>query len=422
LAGPGTTRFEIAIAGASHTGLALALAMRAMLGSGVRIALLDREPILQPAARKPDPRAFALSEGSRRLLAALGVWERLSPSPQPVRSIDITDSSLTHAVRPVLLHYDNRTADGAVATYIVEAEALRCAMAERVGAADSIECLPRATVSAFSDGGGGVRIELADGTALTSELLVAADGGSSRVRQTAGIKCVAWSTGQVGIVTTIVHEKPHAGRAVQNFLPGGPFAMLPLSGNRSCVTWSEERDAGRSIVEGDDARFRSELERRLDYRLGRIERIGPRALWPLEFRIARTLIGSRLALAGDAARTVHPIAGQGLNLALRDVAALAECVADAVRVGLSAGDVTALERYELWRRFDAASSAAVYAALNAVFSNDWTLARAARSAGLGLVDRAAGLKSLLVLEAAGLTGDLPRLMQGSAAISPAAVG
>jgi 2-octaprenyl-6-methoxyphenol hydroxylase len=199
---------------------------------------------------------------------------------------------------------------------------------------------------------------------------------------------------------------------VQHFLPAGPFAILPLKGDRSCITWTEDEGWGRAILALDDAAFLHEVEQRFGYRLGRIRLTGPRAAWPLEMHLARALAAERLALVGDAAHLVHPIAGQGLNLGLRDVAALTEVVADAARLGLDIGSGLVLERYERWRRTDAAMSAAAFDALNRLFSSDWTLLRTARDAGLRLVDRMPGLKQLLVAEAAGLTGEVPKLLRG----------
>lgn len=406
--------FDIAIAGGNHSGLTLALALTEVLGSGVRVAIVERADLGSSADGPPDPRAFALSDGSRRLLSAIGVWPQLADAAQPVTAIDITDSALDHAVRPILLNYDNSTAGGVPASFIVEAKRLKAALIAKVRAVADVTLLTPRSVTGFEADAAGVTVRLDTGERVGAQLLVAADGGRSPIRQSAGIKSTHWSAGQVGIVTTVTHDRPHNGRAVQHFLPSGPFAILPLIGHRSCITWSELADGGRDIVAGTDQQFQAEIERRFDYRLGEVRVDGPRALWPLEFHVARSMIATKLALIGDAARTVHPIAGQGLNLAFRDVAALVDCVADALQVGLAAGDLTALDRYEQWRRFDANMSAAAFGALNALFSNDQPIVRAVRDAGLGLVNQATELKQALVREAAGLSGELPRLMQSPA--------
>jgi 2-octaprenyl-6-methoxyphenol hydroxylase len=199
---------------------------------------------------------------------------------------------------------------------------------------------------------------------------------------------------------------------VQHFLPAGPFAILPLRGDRSCITWTEDAERARTILGGGDEGFAAELEKRFGFRLGRVTPSGRRASWPLDMHLARALVGDRFALIGDAAHGVHPVAGQGLNLGLRDVAALTEVVADAARLGLDIGALTVLERYERWRRLDSALSATVFDALNQLFSNDWTVLRTARDFGLGLVDRMPVLKQFFVAEAAGLTGEVPKLLRG----------
>jgi 2-octaprenyl-6-methoxyphenol hydroxylase len=267
-------------------------------------------------------------------------------------------------------------------------------------------------IRSFSTTDTEIAIDLARGSPLAARLLIATDGRRSPLRAQAGIKVVRWPHDQIGIVARLHHERPHNGRAVQHFLPGGPFAILPMRDQRSCITWTEERVRGEAILALDDRGFLAEIEQRFGHRLGALRRDGPRASWPLEFQIAHTMIARRFALAGDAARSVHPLAGQGLNLAFRDVAALTQCLAEAMRLGLDPGDGTALEHYERWRRFDSVTSAAAFDALNGLFSNDSVLSRAARDAGLGIVDRLPGLKQAIVREAAGQTGDIPRLLRG----------
>ena len=402
-------RFDVIIAGGGTAGLALACALADALGEQARIAVVDRAA-LRPDAAAADARAFALSAGSKRLLAALGVWPKLAGHAQPVTAIDITDSSLENAIRPVLVSYDN-SVDGEPATWILEHRRLQQALVT-AAAKRPIRLMGGAAAEAFAADEHGVAVDLADGSRLRAALLVAADGRGSRLREAAGIRVVRWSYPQTGIVTTVAHEMPHHGRAVQHFLPGGPFAILPLTGNRSCVTWTEARERARTILSLDDKGFLAEVEKRFDYRLGDIELAGERAGWPLDMHLARAMVASRFALVGDAAHGVHPIAGQGLNLGLRDVAALAEVVADAARLGLDFGSLAVLERYERWRRLDSALSAGTFDALNRLFSSDVTVLRTARDFGLGLVERLPALKQLFVAEAAGLTGEVPRLLRG----------
>jgi 2-octaprenyl-6-methoxyphenol hydroxylase len=403
-------RYDVVIAGGGGVGLALACAISAAI-EPIRIAVVDRVAF-SAEHRTRDMRASAVSAGSKRLLEALGIWADLASRAQPVTAVDITDSALESAFRPVLVSYDNTVEGGEPATYIVENEHLYRAVLASASRRASIDLLGGAAVKEYAADAHGVTAVLADGRSLHAPLLVAADGRGSRLREAAGIGLVCWAYHQVGIVTTVTHEKPHNARAVQHFLPSGPFAILPLQANRSCITWTEEESAGRRIAALDEESFVAEVQKRFGFRLGGIGPAGPRGLWPLQMHLARALVADRLVLVGDAAHLVHPIAGQGLNLGLRDVAALTEVIADAARLGIDIGSRIVLARYERWRRTDAAISAAAFDGLNRLFSSDWTLLRAARGVGLGLVDRLPLLKQLLVTEAAGLSGEVPKLLRG----------
>jgi len=406
-----TPRFDVVISGASFGGLALACGLSRALGLDFKIALIDR--VAQPAAApKADSRASALSAASKRMLEVLDIWPLVAGVAQPVTGIEITDSTLETGVRPVLLTYDNVTADGEPATYIVPNSALQAALRRGVESSSSLELITPAEAIDFASNESGIEVTLADGGAIAASLLVAAEGRRSRLREAAGIKVVGWSYPQTGIVVTVRHDRPHGGRAVQHFLPSGPFAILPLTGNRSCITWTEDTVEAKRILALDDADFLAEVDKRFGGKLGALSLDGPRQSWPLEMHLARRYVGPRFALIGDAAHGVHPIAGQGLNLAFRDVAALVEVLSDAIRLGFDAGDAQALVRYERWRRFDSTISAATFDGLNRLFSNDRALIRSGRDFGLGLVDRMPMLKRFFVGEAAGLTGELPRLLKG----------
>jgi 2-octaprenyl-6-methoxyphenol hydroxylase len=410
-------RFDVVISGASFAGLALARALSAAFGARARIAIVDRGEG-DGGTSHSDVRAFALSAASRRMLDVLGAWQAVSEFAQPVSSIEITDSSLDAGIRPVLLRYDTQLDDGETSMFIVPATALGRALRSSVTADPCITLIEPADVTSCETDDFGIELILADGRRIAAALAVSAEGRRSRLREAHGIKTVGWNYGQTGIVTTIAHGRPHGGRAVQHFLPGGPFAILPLTsladtpGGRSCITWSETNEEACRILALDDEAFLLEIDTRVGGKFGTIELAGPRQSWPLSMHLARSYVAPRFAIVGDGAHVVHPIAGQGVNLALRDAAALAEVVAEAQRLGLDIGNVESLKRYERWRRFDSAASAMAFDGLNRIFSNDNSLARAARDFGLGVVERLPRLKAAFVSEAAGLAGELPRLLKG----------
>lgn len=404
-------RFDIVVSGASYAGMALALALAEAL-PGIEIALVD--PVTPRGRTEParDPRAFAVSASSKHVLDAIGIWDAVAPEAQAVADIEITDSSLDAGIRPTLLTYANTTDTGEPASWILPGGVLLAELYERARATPGLTFITPATVVGYEAGLHSASVRLADGRTLSARLVVAAEGRKSTLREAAGIKLVGWPYEQTGIVVTVAHELPHQGVAVQHFLPAGPFAILPLPGDRSCITWSEDAREARRILALDDDAFLAEIDQRFGGRLGRVTLAGPRASWPLEMHLARAYVAPRLALIGDTAHGVHPIAGQGLNLGLRDVAALAEVVAETLRVGLDPGASDVLKRYERWRRFDSTISTFAFDSINRLFSNDWTMVRAARDLGLGLVDRMPGVKRLLVEEAAGLTGEVPKLLKG----------
>ncbi len=404
------TTADILIAGGSFAGMTLGLALTHEFGSEVNVVIVDRAHAATVDDR--DPRASAISAGSRNLLIALDVWRQLDDIAVPVAAIELTDSSLQSGVRRRLLTYENTTRAGGQASWIVPNARLTAVLEQAVAHAPAIRVLRSVAIRDLKAGPASAIVRLDDDSELSAQLVVAADGRRSAIREAAGIKSVHWGHDQTGIVTTITHESDHRNRAIQHFLPAGPFAMLPLKGGyRSSVTWSEAASEAKRILTLDDEAFLDEVDRRVAGRLGAVTLDGPRKSWPLETHLARSYIAPRVALVGDAAHGVHPIAGQGLNLGFRDVAALVECVADAARVGLDLGNADALARYERWRRFDATVSTATFSGLNRLFSNDWALMRSAREVGLGLLDRLPIAKQALVTEAAGLSGELPKLLR-----------
>lgn len=400
---------QLVIAGGGFAGGTLALALATLAPQVFRVTLVDAA---SPAADKRcDPRGLALSAASKCLLEAIGLWSKLAPEAQAIESIEITDSPLNANLRPHLLGFDEELSGDGTRAHLVEAGTLHNTISEAVASNAAIKVLAPDTVEDYEADAFSATARLASGNTVRASLLVAADGKRSRLRERAGIKCIGWSYPQMGVVTTVAHERPHRGRAIQHFLPAGPFAILPLKGNRSSIVWTEEKTKAEALM-ADDERFMSELARRFGHRLGKIALEGQRQSFPLSFQMARRFVGDRLVLVGDAAHVVHPLAGQGLNIGFRDVAALVETLVDAARLGLDIGSVTTLERYQRWRRFDGAFSGAVMDGLNRLFSNDNAPLRALRGLGLGLVDRSPGLKRFLVREAAGATGDVPRLMKG----------
>ncbi len=405
----GPERVDVLIAGGGHVGLSLALALR-MAGSGLSVTVVDATP---PEALGRDARASAIAAAGRRMLDALGVWRAIEANAQPITEMVITDSRTGDAVRPVFLTFDGRAGDGEPFAHMVMNGDMVGALRDRAAEEGAAIVAPD-SVDDFTVGPADVACRLGSGRTVRARLLVAADGGRSRLRSLAGIGTVSWPYRQSGIVVTVEHERPHHGRAVEHFLPGGPFAILPLKGNRSSLVWSEREDVARRIVAGDADIFRFELERRFGNQLGAVTPLGRPRAFPLGLTLARAFVRERLALAGDAAHGIHPIAGQGLNLGFRDVAALAECIVEAHRLGLDIGALPVLERYQSWRRFDSFEMGVTTDVLNRLFSNDNPVLRLARDVGLGVVDRLPALKRRFIGEAAGEGGELPRLLRGEA--------
>ena len=406
-----TKKYGVVIAGGGFAGGTLALALARLTPKPFRVALVDAAP---RAPMKKDARGLALSAAATRLLDAVGLWPALAPNAQPIESIEVTDSPLNADLRPHFLGFDTELNRGAPSAYLVEAGEFLSVISDAVAADPAIDVFAPDSIDDFATDAFGVQAHLASGLTLRAPILVGADGKRSRLREVAGIKCIGWSYPQSGIVATVTHEHPHNGQAVQHFLPAGPFAILPLKGNRSSIVWTEDAANAKSLMAGDEAAFVAELSTRFGHRLGAISLEGQPQSFPLAFQMARSFVGKRLALVGDAAHVVHPLAGQGLNIGLRDVAALTETIVDALRLGLDIGSSVTLERYQRWRRFDSAFSGTVMDAMNRLFSTDNAPLRAIRDLGLGIVDRSPGLKRFFVREAAGGTGDVPRLMKGEA--------
>ena len=397
---------SIVICGGAFAGLALGLALRQGLGADIPVIVADPALAMRPSR---DPRATAIVAACRRLFEALGVWDQVSDS-QPILDMVVTDSKLEDATRSVFLTFAGEVEPGEPFAHMVENRRLIDALVARAEA-EGID-LRAAAVSSYDSRPDGVTVTLADGNVIEASLLVAADGARSKLRERAGIATHGWDYDQSGIVVTVGHERDHHGRAEEHFLPAGPFAILPLTGKRSSLVWTEKRAEAARITALGEAEFHDELEKRFGLHLGEVKALDKPRAFPLGYFVARSFIAERLALVGDAAHVIHPIAGQGLNMGLKDVAALAEVVVDAARLGIDPGQADVLERYQRWRRFDTMAMGVATNTLNFLFSNESTLLRTVRDIGLGLVDRAPPLKSLFIRQAAGLSGEVPRLLKG----------
>jgi 2-octaprenyl-6-methoxyphenol hydroxylase len=402
-------KIDLVIGGAGFAGLALAIALRQ--GLGERFAVMVVDPALG-AAQSKDPRASAIAAAARRLFEAIEVWDAVAAQAQPILDMVVTDSKLDDAVRPTFLTFGGDVEEGEPFAHMIENRHLIDAL---VAKAKELGVELRAgTVSGFEHTANAINVTLADGDIISARLLVGADGAKSIIRENAGIASHGWNYDQSAIVTTVAHEREHHGRAEEHFLPAGPFAILPLTGKRVSIVWTETAREAERIVALPDAEFHAELEKRFGLHLGDLEVMAKPRAFPLGLFTAREFIAERLALVGDAAHIIHPIAGQGLNMGLRDVAALAEAIADAARLGLDIGAPGVLERYQRWRRFDTMTMGVATDGLNRLFSNSSDVLRLARDVGLGLVERIPALKRVFIREAAGFTGDVPKLLRGEA--------
>lgn len=403
------TQRSIVIGGGAFAGLALALALRQGLGPDVPVIVADPALGARPSR---DPRASAIVAACRKLFDAIGVWADVAEQAQPILDMVITDSRLEDATRPAFLTFAGQVEPGEPFAHMVENRHLIDALVAHAEAAGIV--LKPTAVTNFATQADGIEVTLADGSRIAAGLLVAADGARSKLRERAGIVTHGWDYNQSGIVVTVGHERDHEGRAEEHFLPPGPFAILPLTGKRSSLVWTEARAEAQRLVALSADEFHAELEKRAGLHLGELKVLDQPRAFPLSYFVARSFIAPRLALVGDAAHVIHPIAGQGLNMGLKDVAALAEVVVDAARLGADPGQIDVLERYQRWRRFDTMAMGLATNSLNFLFSNKSTLLRTVRDIGLGLVDRTPPLKELFIRQAAGLTGEIPRLLKGEA--------
>ncbi|MCY4479753.1 MAG: UbiH/UbiF/VisC/COQ6 family ubiquinone biosynthesis hydroxylase [Rhodospirillales bacterium] len=395
---------DVVIAGGGLVGLTLGVALA---GAGIETAVVDGTPREAMKHAAFDGRVSSIALGSRRVLDGIGIWPALADDVQPILEIRVSDGDV-----PLFLHYDHKTVGSDPLGYIVENRSIRAALLERAAALAALHHMAPASVEALEPGGGGIDARLADGRCVRARLAVAADGANSGLRAAAGIDAVRWSYEQTGIVCTVLHERPHRGIAHERFLPAGPFAILPMTVDRSSLVWTERATLAPSLMEASSEVFARELGARFGDFLGALEPTGPRWSYPLRLTHATRYVAPRLALAGDAAHAIHPLAGQGFNLGIRDAAVLAELVVDRARLGLDIGGGDVLTHYQRRRRFDSVVLIGVTDGLNRLFSNDNQGLRLVRDVGLAAVNQMPPVKRFFMRHAMGLAGDLPRLARG----------
>lgn len=400
---------DISIVGGGLNGPSLALALAA---SGLRVTIIDALPRPTRDTAGFDGRSYALALASTRVLGALGVWDRVADQAQPMLQIKASDGHAGQGAGPFFLHFDHAEMGEGPMGYMLEDRFLRPALLAAMDDCTGITQIDGARVVAQDITTNAASVTLDDGRTLTARLLIGCDGRDSGTAQRAGIKRTGWDYGQTGLVCAISHEKPHDGIAHQFFMPAGPLAILPLPGNRSSIVWSERTADAARIHALDDTGYLDVLRPRFGSFLGDIQLAGKRYAYPLRLTIANSFIAPRLALVGDAAHGLHPIAGQGFNFGLRDVAALAEVLTLAQRRGEDVASPLVLERYQQWRRFDTMLMAVGTDSVNKLFSNDNGLLRGLRGLGMGAVSAIPALRRGFMRNAAGLTGDMPKLMRG----------
>jgi 2-octaprenyl-6-methoxyphenol hydroxylase len=403
------TDTDIVIAGGGLNGPALALALAQ---GGFRVTVIDARPAPSRTERGFDGRAYALAIASKRLLTGIGLWAELADRAQPILRIKASDGRAGSGAAPFFLDFNSAELEEGPMGFLLEDRFLYAAFVAAMEVHPGITLISGDSVTAQDVGPASVQVTLASGRQVTGRLLVGCDGRGSGTAARAGIRRTGWGYGQTALVTAVAHERPHEGVAHQYFMPSGPLAILPLPGNFSSIVWSETEAAATAFQALSDDQYLAALRPRFGDFLGAIELAGDRFTYPLSLSLAERFIAPRVALVGDAAHGVHPIAGQGLNLGLRDVGALAQVLVDAARRGEDIGAPDVLDRYQVWRRFDATALALGMDAVNRLFSNDNPILRAGRDLGMGVISSVPALRRGFMRQAAGLTGDLPRLLAG----------
>ncbi|MBU0643314.1 MAG: FAD-dependent monooxygenase [Alphaproteobacteria bacterium] len=399
---------DVIIVGGGLNGPALALACA---NAGLRVSLIDSLPQAARASDAFDGRGYALSLSSQRLLKAIGIWPKVAAHAQEILDVKVTDGKPGEGPAPFMLEFRDGEIDESPMGYMVEDRYLRQAFLTALNGQVKITQI-EGTVTAQEIDAHGAKVTLSDGTVLSGRLIVGCDGRKSGTAERAGIGRTGWGYGQTALVCAIAHELPHHGCAHQFFLPSGPLAILPLPGHQSSIVWTEKDKMAGDIQALSDADYMAVLRPRFGDFLGEISLVGHRFAYPLNITLANKFYAPRVALVGDAAHGMHPISGQGLNAGLKDVGALTEVIVDAHRRGEDIGREDVLARYSQWRRFDIATMALMTDSFNKLFSNDNPILRVARDMGMGMVNSITGLRRAAIREAAGVNGDLPKLLQG----------
>ena len=402
---------DVIIAGGGLNGCSLALALSQ---AGVSVAIIDPFVSTIRADADFDGRGYALAHGSKRLLSAIGIWGQVQDHAQPILEIKVTDGRAGEGPSPFVLEFDHNEIDEGPMGFMIEDRYLRKALLTALSGDQNIAEIYDTSVTSQEISESNVAVTLSSGKTLRAKVLIGADGQHSPTAKRAGLKHIGWSYAQTALVCAVRHAMPHHGIAHQFFMPSGPLAILPLPGQESSIVWTESNSEAARVNALDDANYLSELLPRFGEFLGDISLVGARFTYPLSLSLAQSFVTSRVALLGDAAHKVHPLAGQGLNAGLKDVGALAEVLALAHRRGEDIGRPDVLERYQQWRSFDCTSLALATDSFNRLFSNDNSLVRLGRNFGMGLINALPRVRRSLIREAAGLNGDLPKLLQGRA--------
>lgn len=395
---------DVVIGGGGLVGCSLGLVLAK---AGLEVVVVDSQDPARMREAKFDGRVCSISYGSMRVLEGIGLWDSLRSDAEPILDIRVSDQNSS-----LFLHFDHRELGDDPLGWIVENRNTRKALFEAASLCSNLHYLAPVSVRSCEPCSWFTEVHLTDGRIVKTPLAIAADGRNSILRQMAGISITGWQYAQTGIVCTIEHEKPHLGIAHERFLPAGPFAVLPINGNQSSIVWTEKTNLVKELLTLDSDEFLAELNQRLGNFLGNVNIIGPLWTYPIALSHAQRYVSKRLALVGDAAHAIHPLAGQGFNLGIRDIAILAELIVDRYRLGMDIGAMDLLSRYERWRRFDAVSLIAVTDSLNRLFSNNFEPVRLIRDVGLAAVNHTPPLKQLFMRHAMGLVGELPRLARG----------